>query len=372
MIQNSGKTWMGWYVAVPSAISRKKKPRRQDQMGRAKGRRGLHLLAIFVVLVAFFLWVDPSDLPDYEAYERIYQDSLLDGEWEIAFVMVNFFFRQRGFSYSDFRDFILIFSSLALWLLLSRLQPAHRAKPISVSVANSLLMFFVLAVLMFEYFVIRIRAGFAMGIIFCAVFFLKSPRVLLGRILAALFLVLAFFTHKSTTAILTVFLGVLFMAEMWRGRPRSKDMLFILFSVGAVAYLLYTTHSSFELRGEHIFSPLNPVRFVMLSVVPLILFFFVKNESRITLKGRNAVADLSFYFVRFYVVLAMGLALMFFAGLTGESGEALVRLYTLSSVPALLSFRLSGSAMRAPISAYILAINGLFFLATIFLPGGAG
>lgn len=183
---------------------------------------------------------------------------------------------------------------------------------------------------------------------------------------------LAFFTHKSTTAILTVFLMFPFMAEMWTGRPRSKNMLFVLFSVVAVTYLLYTVNSSFELRGEHIFSPLNPVRFVMLSIVPLALILFTKNESRIALKGRNAVADFSFYFVRFYIVLSLALALMFFVGLTGESGEALVRLYTLSSIPALLSFRLSESIMKAPISAYILSMNALFFLATVFLPGGAG
>jgi hypothetical protein len=110
----------------------------------------------------------------------------------------------------------------------------------------------------------------------------------------------------------------------------------------------------------------------MLSIVPLVISFFIKNESGIALKSRNAVADFSFYFVRFYIVFAMGLALMFFAGLTGESGEALVRLYTLSSIPALLSFRRSGSVMKAPISTYILSVNALFFLATVFLPDGAG
>jgi len=84
----------------------------------------------------------------------------------------------------------------------------------------------------------------------------------------------------------------------------------------------------------------------------------------------GATNEFSSYFARFYAVLAIALTLIYFAGLTGGAGEALVRLYTLSSVPALLSLRLSGSVLRAPISAYILIINAIFFLVTVFLPQG--
>ncbi len=345
--------------------------RKPGKIDAAKGRRGPPLFASFLVLVAFFLWIDPSDLPDYEAYENIYKYSLFDVDWEIFFVWVNVFFHQIGLSYSDFRGFILIFSSAALWLLLSRLQSAQLAKSASHRAANSFLMFFILAVFMLEYFVIRIRSGFAVGLICCAILFLLSPRILLGRILASVFLVLAFFTHQTTTSILIVFLGIPFVAAMWKGRPRSKSRWFILVSVGAVAYILYMIISSFELRGEHLFSPLNPVRFVMLSIVPLVLFFFTRNESSITVTGRGALEEFSSYFVRFYAVLAMGLALLFVTGLTAASGEALARLYVLASVPALLSLRFSGSARRAPISAYLLVINALFFLVPLFLPSVA-
>lgn len=333
----------------------------------ATKRRQPPLWVGFAILIAFFLWLDPIDLPDYEAYKAIYQYSKLGEDWEIFFVFVNVFFRQIGVSYSDFRGLILIFSSSALWLVLARL-PGKPVKSASARVANSLLLYFVLAVFLFEYSVIRIRAGFAIGIICCAILFLMSSRVMIGRALAGVLLVLAFFVHRSTTSILIVFLGMTFIPAMWRGLPGSKRRWFILISLGAVASLLYTMNSSFELRGEHIFSPLNPVRFVMLSIVPLILYFFTMNESRITVAGSGALKEFPYYFVRFYAVLAIGLALMFVTGLTAQSGEALVRLYTLSSVPALLSLRLSGSALRAPISAYILVTNALFFLVTVLLP----
>ncbi len=286
--------------------------------------------------------------------------------------MASFFFRQIGFSYQDFRVFILIFSSSALCLVLARMQPVMPAKSVIHRAANLFLTFFILAVFLFEYFVIRIRAGFAIGIICYAIFFLTLSWVFLGRILACIFLVLAFFTHKSTTVILIVFLGMPFITAIWRCSPRIKSNLFTLASVWAVAYLLYTTNSSYEFRGEHIFSPLNPIRFFMISIVPLIIFSFIKNESKHITIDSSAIKEFPSYFVRLYAVLAVGLAVIFFAGLTRESGEALVRLYTLSSIPALLSFSICGSAAKAPISAYILVINALFFLVTVLMPGGAG
>jgi hypothetical protein len=338
----------------------------------ANNRRGSSLLFIFVILVSCLLSMDPSDLPDYEAYERIYQNALLGEDWEIFFVFINFLFLQSGYSYSAFRDFVLVFSTISLWITFARLQPAKLEKSALLRTTNIFLMFFVLAVFLFEYSTIRIRAGFAIGIIWFALYLMLSSRTLLGWIFAFISLVLAFFTHKSTTLILIVFLGLPFIATIWKGRPRLKKRLFILVSVGSVALLLYMMNSSYELRGEHIYSPLNPVRFVMLSIIPLLMFLFTKNESmRIVMSG-SSMKDFPNYFVRLYVVLAIALSLLFFAGLTGDSGEALVRLYTLSSVPALLSLRLSGSALMAPISAYILIINALFFLVTVFLPGGQG
>jgi hypothetical protein len=229
-------------------------------------------------------------------------------------------------------------------------------------------MFFILAVLVFEYFVVRIRAGFAMGMIFYGIFFLMSRHVLLGLVWGALFFVMAFFTHQSTTVILTVLIALPFLAAIWVPRIPYKKNLYTLLSAILIAYLIYTLNMSYELRGEHIFSPLNPVRFVMISIVPLVLLFLIKNEFSTIFNKGYFLADFPFYFALFYIIFAIALAFIFFNDLTAKSGEALVRLYTLSSIPALLSVHLSGSVLRAPVSTYILLINGLFFLVTIFFP----
>lgn len=335
-----------------------------------KGRLDLALLVSFVILVGFFLFIDQSTLPDYDAYKAIYQYSALGEHWEMFFIWMNVFFRQIGLSYLGFRNFVLIFSSSALWLVVSRMYSVHPVKSALLRAVNWFLMFFILAVFLFEYFVIRIRAGFAIGLICCAIFCLMSPHIILGRFFAGVFIFLAFFTHQSTMLILTIFLGMPLVPSILKVRPRSKSQLFILLSAVVVTCLLYTINSSFELRGEHIFSTLNPFRFASLSILPLVLFFLIRKNFKITQTGNGALAEFSFYFALFYVVLAVGLGLMFIAGLTVASGEALVRLYTLSSVPALLSFRLSGSVLRAPISVYMLVVNALFFLVTVLLPGG--
>lgn len=341
----------------------------QVKTGVVKKKRGPPLFALFVILVTYFLWIDPRELPDYEAYDQIFKMSMLGRDWEIFFIFVNFYFRQMGFSYPEFRVFLLVFCSSALWLALSNIKPAESSKSISVRATNLFLIFFILAVFIFEYFVIRIRAGFAIGIISCSIYFLFASRAPFRRILAIILLVLAFYTHQFTTVILVIFLGVPLLASLWKGQPLRKPRLYILASAGIVAYMLYVLNSSYEIRGENVYSELNPVRFIMLSIVPLFMFFLTKNESSIPLTSGGSITDFPNYFIRFYAVLAIGLSLMYFSGMTVKSGEAIVRLYTLASIPSILSLKIAGSPFRSPVCTYILVINALFFLATVFMPG---
>ena len=330
-------------------------------------RRDPSLATIFLILVIFFSWIDQSGLPDYEAYQKIFDYSIFAEGWEIFFIFVNVFLKKIGLSYSGFRVFILIFSSVALWLVLSRLQSKKKVKLAPATVVNSFLMFFILAVFMLEYFVIKIRAGFAIGLFFCAIYCLLSPQILL-RIFSIIFLVLSFFTHQQTTAILIVFLVLPLAASVYKGSLPRKSWGFFSLTVSSVVYILYKVNSLYILRGEELFSPMNPVRVVMFSIVPLIILFFLRNELNIPVTKKGSIYEFPSYFVRFYIVLALGQGFMFVAGFTAESGEAQQRLYMLSSITALLSFRISGSAMSAPVSSYILVMNALFFLRSVFLP----
>jgi hypothetical protein len=67
-------------------------------------------------------------------------------------------------------------------------------------------------------------------------------------------------------------------------------------------------------------------------------------------------------FSQLYIFFALGLAVMWLYGLTNESGEAIVRVFTLFSFPAIIALRLKGLFFNAKIPSYIMLSNALFFI----------
>jgi hypothetical protein len=53
---------------------------------------------------------------------------------------------------------------------------------------------------------------------------------------------------------------------------------------------------------------------------------------------------------------------MWLMGLTNQSGEAIVRVFTLFSFPAIIALKLKGVFLKAKIPSFILMSNALFFL----------
>lgn len=339
-------------------------------MNSAKNTKIKNAFLIFslIFFAAYFILIDWQDLPDYESYERIYNNSLLGGDWEIAFILINFLANLYGFTYTEFRSSILIFSLISIGALLIKIEKLNLTN-IRSAISSNIFIFCILGVFVFEYFLIRIRAGFAMGIIFASVIVLIGNINFIKIIIAFALAAFAFFTHKSTTVIIYSFMGLSAFTLIMDMRSMINKLIFYFLSFGVTILLLYITNSTFEDRGEHIFSPLNPVRFIMLAVVPLVIFGFLKNRIKNNVINSNSKINFVVYFERFYIILALGLIVIYFAGLATDSGEALVRLYTLTSVPALLALKMSGTIKNAPISSYLLFVNASFFLATIFNPG---
>lgn len=321
-------------------------------------------LAISSGLLLILLMVDAAELPDFVAYNEIFEAAEPGGGWELFYVWVNFAFRTAGVEYLDFRAVLLSFSFLSVGLLLHHIRK-HYAAPVRKSqIVDVVLLTAVLAVFALEYFVIRIRAGLAIGLFFLALRFAFAQRRRLTVPVAAVLIVLAGLTHAWTTAVLLVLVAVpaAFSWFNWRSRT-GRRWYFVVCSL-LIYVLLGTVNEVYEIRGEHIFSALNPVRFVMVGIVPLLLALFWKTEYKPSLGGTKFEL-FPYFFSRLYIVLAIGLIISFFSGLTDRSGEAIVRVVTLSSVPALISVALGGGFLGVPISGYLLLSNCLFFLATI-------
>jgi hypothetical protein len=334
-----------------------------------KGKKpSLQLATIFVAVIGLFVSLDISNFPDYESYRRIFDSALLGGEWEVFFVFANFVFIEYGLSYDVFRICILLASSLALWMVLHRLWSEQPVGFIPDRVVNYVLIAFLLAVFVFEFFIVRIRSGFAIGLFCYAIYFVSIPRALWSIIVALIFIVLAFFTHQFTTAVLSIMLGIPYFFATACRLGRYRSLTFDLIAMTSVALMLMMLLTLYESRGEHLSGALHSVRFVMLAVVPVLLFFVGKSEIKRHESARHGIDEFPYYFIRYYGFMAAGLILFYVAGLTAQSGEAIVRLYTLSSLGALFSISITGSVFRAPISSYLVLINALFFIVTVFSP----
>ncbi len=89
------------------------------------------------------------------------------------------------------------------------------------------------------------------------------------------------------------------------------------------------------------------------------------NEYQFYQKNPGSVPEISAWFSLAYTIMAFGLSCYYFAGFATKSGEAIVRIFTLSSVPAIVSVFHADNIYKVPLSAYLILINGLFFLATL-------
>ena len=63
-----------------------------------------------LLLSGIFFMIYPVINPDYDAYSVIYSTADLGGDWEVFYIYLNHFFREAGFTYDQFRLFILLFS----------------------------------------------------------------------------------------------------------------------------------------------------------------------------------------------------------------------------------------------------------------------
>jgi hypothetical protein len=150
---------------------------------------------------------------------------------------------------------------------------------------------------------------------------------------------------------------------------RHKNVIFDLIAMASTGFMLLALITIYGSRGEELLSELNPVRFIMISIVPLLILLCSENKvQKINSLDKQGFIDFPYYFTRYYAFMAIGLLLIYVAGLTSQSGEAIVRLYTLSSVGSLFSISITGSIFKTILSFYLALINSLFFLMTIFFP----
>ena len=224
------------------------------------------------------------------------------------------------------------------------------------------------SVFFLEYYVIRIRSGLAISAFCFGIFCLVSSRKT-SKLFFLLFTVSAFLIHLQAALVLVMFFYIPLAWHIISNRSRLSYEFYLIGVIALTLIFLLLIQNSFSMRGEHLFSPLNSFRLFALGIVPLIMYIFGMSEGKFRDKSKKLSMLQSFpkTFVDLYLVTCLFLVIFYIFGLTANSGEALVRVYTLASVPAIFSVFSSGNLLSTPVSSYIVVSNALFQFASLFL-----
>lgn len=292
--------------------------------------------------------------------------------WEPFFIFLCNFASYLGISYDLFRWIFKVFCVYSLYQLVNHLRQSEYPK---LSVKNFLVSNYLLAltlpIFIHEFFSIRIRVGLAFCL-FCWSFinFIKYKNLSFNKylFLTVVFLTLALFTHKLGAFIL-IFMGFIPIFSAFYLSKKSffwewgyKGMIFL----GSCLILYIITYHE-GVRGYNLYSELNPYRLFFISILPILTF----GHSHFVL--RTASNDFLILFERFFSILYLSMAivlfLLFMLSLINQTGEAIVRVFTLSSCLGIILVGTSNNKIFMSLPCYLLVTNELFFIHTIHLFG---
>ena len=144
-----------------------------------------------ILLLSLALWIlslifSAKGLPDYDSYEGLYESVTgyyLWG-WEPFFVYLNYLGRYFRLSYEAFRSVVLFLSltsfTAAMYIFSRKLNlPVSQLRKQNsfFAVSIGLIFTFAFTVFFLEYFLIRIRAGFSISVVFLAFSLLWSRAI---------------------------------------------------------------------------------------------------------------------------------------------------------------------------------------------------
>lgn len=362
-----------------------------------------------VVLLSLLLWAlsfvfSAEGLPDYDSYKRIYK-LVTSGylfEWGPFFVYLNYIGKYFRLNYDQFRSAILFLSLTnfvaALFIFSRKLRGAVlrcRKQCMFFTILVGLIFAFTFTVFFFEFFVIRIRSGLSLSMVFLAFSLFwpgKKKSSKLRFLVVVILLWLAFATHLWTASILVYFvfypvaLSLLYSKSSFARQGYFFGILsFYAVLIPAVLTVYVVLEMSFY-RGAHLFSKLNVFRLIALSIIPLVIVVFgVFSKQyvglRSILKTQRSNSQSVFlvpktarrlmiwhYFATFsYLSMAFVLLLFYMAGTVDQSGsgEAIVRLFTISS-PLAVFIVLCATRFYRGFWLFVLLSNSLFFVNAVF------
>lgn len=316
------------------------------------------ILFVMMAVIFTYIFYDISVLPDYLSYKEIYLNSVYDTDiydWEPLFVLYNQTLLELDLSYEAYRTVTFFISVILLLISVfysELINKKHNIEKSAILVIFLIILYFVLV----EFFLVRIRAGLAFSVfIFGFVIYLNSSRT--KFYLFPVWLIIyscSYFIHASTFILMMYFFIVphcfYLYADGFKIRFFNKNLSFnawffsftrALLMLTLACAILFKIISGLSIRGEWLYVPLNSVRFFSLSLFPLGFYFvsIVFNKRKFSFSydrngGLVRQPDLNTFIFYNYFFFILALVVFYYAGLLSIAGEAIVRVYTLSSLIA--------------------------------------
>lgn len=332
--------------------------------------KNFKIFNFLLLFLIFFQFTDQQLFPDYDSYQRIYLSFGLDfdRDWEPFFTLLNFVFNFSGFEYDNFRLIILIISLSSIFLTFNNLQKVIVQKKFF----NWFLQFLIIAILsiiFFEFLIVRIRAGLSSAFFLLGFsYLLLSKNKKINKAFAFVIMIISSQTHFNTFLILSFFLLIPYFVNKFTFNHFFVLIYFIISTVVSF-FLIMELDISVEDRGSNTYSDLNIFRFVFISVVPVFIFFLYNlidlYKKSLVLYFEKQLIPIRLMTIN-YISLSIALIFLYPLGYTDYSGEAIVRIFSLSSITFVFLINIYGIDYWW-LWLYLGLINSIFFINTVFL-----
>lgn len=305
-------------------------------------KKHIGILAATFLFVIFRTIFENDKLPDYDAYSKIFADPDAFSGWNIVFTSLALTISAVA-SYDVFR--LLVFAVGVYFVNKYITRPFTKT--------GVLLVLFSL-ILLLEFYMIRLRAGLSIGFFYASYTLYNRKK----RTLAFAFALVSLSLHAATflTLLLVYFPNLI--------KLKYNKLMFCMYTVVWAVFLVFIDNIAQD-RGSHLISQINPVRVVFLIALPTLMLVFLSSGKipALATKYHSEIMAL--------LSISVSLLALLVVGFFDESGEAIIRVYSLVVGPAtfvgIASHHQKWTYSQKTFATFALTVNSLFFINTVYL-----